>query len=53
MEQEENLCDVVETVIAFTYLGDRASVNGGCEAVVNARNPFHHNRCDCDWSVVR
>ena len=27
------LCDEVETVKEFTYLGDRVSAGGGCEAV--------------------
>ena len=31
MEQEEKLCDEVETVREFTYLGDRVSASGGCE----------------------
>ena len=37
MEQEEKLCDEVETVREFTYFGDRVSVGGGCEVVVTAR----------------
>ena len=37
VEQEENLCDDVETVQEFTYLGDRVSADGGCEAAVTAR----------------
>ena len=37
MEQEVKLCDEVETVSEFTYLGDRVSVGGGCEADVTAR----------------
>ena len=37
MEQEEKLCDEVETVREFTYLGDRVSEGGGCEAAVTAR----------------
>ena len=37
MEQEVKLCDGVETVCGFTYLGDRVSVGGGCEAAVTAR----------------
>ena len=36
VEQEERLCDEEETVSEFTYLGDRVSVSGGCEAVVTA-----------------
>ena len=35
--QEERLCDQVETVREFTYLGDRMSAGGGCEAPVTAR----------------
>ena len=31
------LCDEVETVREFTYLGDRVSASGGCEAAVTAR----------------
>ena len=31
MEQEEKLCDEVETVREFTYLGDRVSAGGACE----------------------
>ena len=37
MEQEEKLCDEVETVREFTYLGDRVSAGGGCEAAVSSR----------------
>ena len=37
VEQEEKLCDEVETVIKFTYLGDRLSAGEGCEAEVLAR----------------
>ena len=37
MEQEPKLCDEVETVSEFTYLGDRVSAGGGCEAVVTAK----------------
>ena len=32
MKQEEKLCDDVETVRHFTYLGDRMSEGGGCGA---------------------
>ena len=42
MEQEEKLCDEVETVCEFTCLGDRVSAGGGCEAAVTART-----RCGC------
>ena len=41
MEQGEKLCDDVETLREFTYLGDRVSADGGCEAAVTART-----RCD-------
>ena len=37
VEQEEKLCDEVETVREFTYLGDRVSPGGGCEADLTAR----------------
>ena len=36
-KQEETLCDEVETVREFTYLGDRVSADGGCETAVTAR----------------
>ena len=42
MEQEETLCDEVETVWEFIYCGDRVSAGGGCEAAVTART-----RCAC------
>ena len=35
MEKEEKLCDEVETVREFTYLGDTVSVDGRCEAAVS------------------
>ena len=38
MEQKEQLCDEVKTVREFTYLGDRVSADGGCEA---ASHPCH------------
>ena len=34
MDQEERLCDQVEVVSEFTYLGDGMRAGGGCEAVV-------------------
>ena len=37
VELEEKLCDEVETVGGFTYLGDRVSAGGGCEATDTAR----------------
>ena len=33
VEQEEKLGDEVETVKEFTYVGDRVSAGGGCEAL--------------------
>ena len=33
MEQEEKLCDDVETVRELTYHGDRVSAGGGCEVL--------------------
>ena len=33
MEQEDSLCDEVETAREFPYLGDRVSADGVCEAV--------------------
>ena len=32
MEQEENLCDEVERLMEFTYVGDRVSAGEGYEA---------------------
>ena len=37
MRQEDKLCDKVETVRKFNYLGDFVSAGGGCEAAVTAR----------------
>ena len=37
VEPREELCNEVETVNGFCYLGDRVSANGGCEAAVTAR----------------
>ena len=37
VEQEETLCDKVETIREFAYLGDRVNSGGGCEAAVTAR----------------
>ena len=38
VEQEVELCDGVETVREFTYLGDRVGAGGGCEAAVTVRS---------------
>ena len=37
VKSEEKLCDEVEIVQEFTYLGDMVSAGGGCEAAVPAR----------------
>ena len=34
MEERETLCNKVETVREFIYLGDRMSAGGGCEVAV-------------------
>ena len=36
VEHKHKSCDEVETVRRFTYLGDRVSAGGGCEAAVTA-----------------
>ena len=46
MEHEVKLCDEVETVSKFTYLGNRVSAGGGCEADVTARTR-------CGWTMLR
>ena len=46
MEQEDKLCDEVETVRQFTYLGDRASTGGGWESAMTARTR-------CGWVTFR
>ena len=46
MEQEEKLCNEVETVSELTYLGDRLSAGGGCEAAVTVRTI-------CGWVTIR
>ena len=37
VKHEEKSCDEVEAVQEFTYLGDRVSADGGCEAALTAR----------------
>ena len=37
VDSMEKLCDEVETVNGFCYLGDRLNASGGCEAAVTAR----------------
>ena len=44
MEQEETLCDEVETVSELTYLGHMVSAGGGCVAAVTARTR-------CGWVI--
>ena len=46
MEQEDRLCDEVEIVGEFTYLGDSVNAGGGCEAAVTARTR-------CVWDKLR
>ena len=46
MEHEVKLCVEVETVSEFTYLGDRVSAGGGCEAAKTARTR-------CGWVKLR
>ena len=36
-EPVEVLCDEVETVKGFCYLGDRLNASGGCETAVTSR----------------
>ena len=36
-EPVEVLCDEVETVKEFCYLGDRLNASGGCETAVTSR----------------
>ena len=37
MDSIEKLCNEVETVNGFCYLGDRLNASGGCKAAVTAR----------------
>ena len=37
VEPVEELCEQVETVRGFCYLGDRVNASGGCKAAVTAR----------------
>ena len=45
MQQNDKLCDEVETVREFTYLGDRVSSGGGCVVAVTARTR-------CGWVEI-
>ena len=40
VKQEVKICDEVETVCEITYLGDRVSAGGECEAAVTARTRY-------------
>ena len=40
MEQGKKLCDEVETVREYTYLGDGVSAGQRCEAAVTARTRY-------------
>ena len=56
MEQEEKLCDELETVRDFTYLGDWVSAGGGCEAAVSAGGGCEAavsagGGCECWWRM--
>ena len=42
VEQEEKLCDEVETIREFPYVGDRVSAGGGCEAAATVCTK-------CEW----
>ena len=46
MEQEEKLCDEVETVREFTFPGDMVSAGGGCQTAETARTR-------CWWIKLR
>ena len=46
VEQKEKLCDALETVREFTYLGERVNAGGGCEVAVTART-------GCRWVKIR
>ena len=46
VKKEENLCNEVETVREFSYLGDRLSTGGGCEAALTARTR-------CGWAKFK
>ena len=37
VDSSEKLCDEVETVNGFRYLGDRLNSSGGCEAAVTTK----------------
>ena len=35
--EHEKICDELETVRKFTYLGERVQADGGCDAAMTAR----------------
>ena len=40
MGQEVQLYDEVETVMEFTFLGERVNAGGGCEAAATTRTRY-------------
>ena len=48
-----NVCGEIETVRQFTYLGDRVSVGGGCEAVVPTLERIECQVMLCDLNFFR
>ena len=46
VEHEEKLCDEVETLRQFSYLGDRVNAGGGCETAVSVKTR-------CGWVKFR
>jgi len=45
--EEEKLCDGIETVKSFRYLGDRFNTSGGSEAAVTARTKIGWVKFKC------
>ena len=52
VEQEEKICDEVKTVREFTYLGDRVSAGGACDAVVISRTRCWSAKFRVWWDTV-
>ena len=54
MEQEETLCDEVETVREFTYLGDSVNTGGGCgwDTFLECSELLHGRRCPLKLELV-
>ena len=44
--QQEVICDEVETVKGFCYLGNRLNISGGCEAAVTSRTRVGWKKCN-------